>query len=259
MEIGMAGKSAISRRNVVAVNATILATLAFAAYAIRTGVRNLTAGQSPKDAAGSLWHLVVLSVAAGLLSFAVVEFAKRQSRMQQLFNRNAAQAAFGEGLSFPLETEMRISKPISYAGTIRQVSAQISLQLRQLVQLSADSEVPADKRRLALTIVLGVDPPSGKPLPSLDDRNGISQLDEIQDLLDRRLDIFQIETTQRWCVLLRTLAAITAGLLSAISAWAVSSSLTAILVAAIVGIFVGGPISWVTRDLTRIVERKAQF
>ena len=141
---------------VIAVGAAIVGTIAFAAYAVRAGVQHLAAGHTPKDAANSLWHLVILSVAAGILSYAVVEFAKRQTRMRSFFNARIVEARFGEDLDFPqhlrdslpedarrslpLGTGIAISDPISYSGSIQQVTAQISLQLRQLVQLAASPE-----------------------------------------------------------------------------------------------------------------------
>ena len=152
-----------------------------------------------------------------------------------------------------------ISDPISYSGSIQQVTAQISLQLRQLVRLATDRDLPGDVKRKALALALGQDDISPDDMPDLWGEQRSDQLATIQDLIDRRLDVFQIEATQRWCALMRTLGAVTAGLLAAISAWAVTSSLTAILVAALFGIFVGGPMSWITRDLTRVVERRALF
>ncbi len=246
----------------VAAAATVT-VLAFAAAAILIGVRNLTirnvaVSRSPRNAASSLWQLVILAAAAGLLSFAIVEFSKRLFFMSRLFNIYAARSAFGSALEFQAQPEFGTSKPIAYSGTIRQVAAQISVQLRQLVDLSANQAVPEARRRLALALALGTDGPFSGELPRQGDSTP-TQLETIQDLVDRRLDIFQIETTQRWRTLLRSLAAITAGLLSAMSAWAVAVSASAIIVASIVGVIVGGPVAWITRDLTRIVERKAQF
>ena len=260
---------------VIAAGAAIVGTIAFAAYAVRAGVQHLAAGHTPKDAANSLWHLVILSVAAGILSYAVVEFAKRQTQMRSFFNARIVKARFGKDLDFPqdlrdslpedarrslpLGTGIAISDPISYSGSIQQVTAQISLQLRQLVQLAAAQSLDDDSRREAFTLCLGLESPYSGVLPNEEGERRAGQLATIQDLVDRRLDIFQIEATQRWCTLMRTLSAITAGVLAAISAWAVTSSLSAIVVAALFGIFVGGPMSWITRDLTRVVERKALF
>ena len=264
-----------SRWPVVAVVAFTAGTLALAAYAIRAGVQHLASGHSTKDAASSLWHLVILSVAAGILSYAVVEFVKRQTRMRRLFNARIVKSRFGSVLSFPqslgggpdsagtnglpLETEIAVRDPISYSGSIQQVTAQISLQLRQLVRLATDRSLPEELKRNALTLALGLDHTFSGTLPDPEGERRSDQIATIQDLVDRRLDIFQIEATQRWCFWMRTLGAVTAGLLAAISAWAVTSSLTAILVAALFGIFVGGPMSWITRDLTRVVERRALF
>lgn len=243
--------------------AATVTVLAAAATAVLFGVRNLTVknvavSRPPRNAASSLWQLVILAAAAGLLSFAIVEFAKRLFFMRRLFNGYAARSAFGGALEFQARPEFGTSKPIAYSGTIRQVAAQISGQLRQLVDFSANQALPADRRRLALGLALGTNGPFSGELPGPIDSTR-AQLEAIQDQVDRRLDIFQIETTQRWRTLVRSLAAITAGLLSAMSAWAVAVSATAIIVASIVGVIVGGPVAWITRDLTRIVERKAQF
>jgi hypothetical protein len=260
---------------VLATGALTVGTLILAAYAVRAGVQHLAVGHAPEDAATSLWHLVVLSVAAGILSFAVVEFIKRQTRMRRLFNARTVKSRFGASLEFPqrlrsglyaddhrpfpLGPEIAISDPISYSGSIQQVSAQISLQLRLLVQLAVDPNLPEPLHREALTLALGLNHPFAGELPDQGGQRRLEQLAVIQDLVDRRLDIFQIEATQRWDALMRTLGAIAAGVLAAISAWAVTSSLSAIFVAALFGMFVGGPMSWVTRDLTRAIERKAQF
>jgi hypothetical protein len=234
-----------------AVGGVVVVILAIGGYAIASGVRYLTSGPHRADASSSLWHLIVLSVAAGLLSFAVVEFAKRQSPMRRLFNTRAARSAFGAALSSELGLPFGTGSPISYSGTIRQVAAQISVQLRRLVQLSADQDRPDEDRREALGLALGVD-------ISRDSRQG-AELGAIYDLIDRRLDVFQIDATQQWCTLLRAVAAGTAGLLSALSASAISAPPYVVVIAAVVGVVVGGPVSWIARDLTRIVERKARF
>jgi hypothetical protein len=244
---------------VVAVVVIVPASLAFAGYAIWSGVRYLTVRRLRVDAASSLWHLIVLSAAAGLLSFAIVEFAKRQSPMRRLFNTGAAQSEFGGALSSVLGLPFGTDSPISYSGTIRQVAAQISVQLRRLVQLSADQNSPPERRREALGLALGVGISPEAQLPAQGDSPQGAELGAIYDLIDRRLDVFQIDATQRWCTLLRSLAAVTAGLLSALSASAISAPINTIIIATIAGVVVGGPVSWIARDLTRIVERKARF
>lgn len=241
------------------VGVVVVVILAIGGYAIASGVRYLASGPHRADASSSLWRLVVLSVAAGLLSFAVVEFAKRQSPMRRLFNTRAARSAFGAALSSRLGLPFGTGSPISYSGTIRQVAAQISVQLRRLVQLSADQDRPYEQRREALGLALGVYISPEARLPESHDSQRGAELEAIYDLINRRLDVFQIDATQQWCTLQRSLAAATAGLLSALSASAISVPAYVVIIAVVVGVVVGGPVSWIARDLTRIVERKARF
>jgi hypothetical protein len=54
-------------------------------------------------------------------------------------------------------------------------------------------------------------------------------------------------------------AAGTAAVLSALVASAAVPTFSGITVAALLGLIVGGPVAWIVRDLTRVVEHKARF
>jgi adenine/guanine phosphoribosyltransferase-like PRPP-binding protein len=79
------------------------------------------------------------------------------------------------------------------------------------------------------------------------------------DFIDRRVDTFQIETSNQWRGLLRTMAAAAAASIAAVTASVMDPAPDAILTAAVLGFLTGGPIAWTVRDLTRWVERKAEF
>jgi hypothetical protein len=236
-----------------------LVTLALAAYAVRTGISRLSgprlnaSGHSRATAAASLWNVLLLAAAAGFLSYAVVEFIKRLTPMRPLFNRKAVRISFPELAGSAAGEEpanaspppaaasehakVRPSTPstvlgITYSGTIQQVAAQVADRLRrQHPQLS--------------------------PARTVTDQSEEEQI--WLEILENRVDVFQIEATARWRQLLRALACFTSALLSAFAAWAVTSAVTAIVVAMLFGLIIGGPVAWFVRDLTRVAERKAEF
>jgi hypothetical protein len=78
---------------------------------------------------------------------------------------------------------------------------------------------------------------------------------ESMEVLDRWLDGFHLETSERWTRLTQALAALLAGIFAAFAAtgsvaypFAVGAGF------ALLGVVVGGPIAWLTSDLGRLIE-----
>jgi len=251
---------------IVGVVCTFLIALLFTAYAVKRGVQRLNAGHPAKDAGTSLWHLVVLSAGAGFISFAVVEFVKRLTPMRALYNSYVVHSWFGGALddwpSTPASPEgsegswrlligaeiAAVKEPIAYTGSIQQVCAQVSQRLQPIIKVGGDERVPAPLQRASIKALL--QQPSARVFRSEDP--DLSWLEapwtlagqwseELQRLLDIRLDTFQIESTNRWRSFLRSLAALTAGLLALSGAWAVAAraSVAALLTALLFGVLVG--------------------
>ncbi|MER7457486.1 hypothetical protein [Micromonospora sp. NPDC126480] len=171
----------------------------------------------------------------------------------------------------------------SYDSTIPQLTAQIAAAHRDLVlTVRQDPGLPTWIMVRVLRTVTGDDPVVGRFPEERDDSGaeydeGSTAIDEadlqadwrervqddrdrtLDELVERRMDLFQVEALARWRSRLRLLSATFAGAVAALAAAVTTSAVSAVLMAALLGMVVGGPISWVARDLTRVVERRAQF
>lgn len=252
--------------------------LLLVALAARAGVRRITEGQDRHNVAAALARLLELSLASGLLALAVTEFLKRLSPLGRAFiarsvdrftlGRTDFIAAAAEqdtqSLSPSVLAALTALTPVTVVGSIKQVTAQLSYRMRPLVDVVVDRAANSELRLLALRAITpyGFE---GRDLVSLlayferPYETGLDTREELYSQLDQRLDTFQIETTQRVHRMLRISSSISAAVIAAMSAWAVSGSAAAILVAALFGLVIGGPVSWFARDIIRVFERKAEF
>jgi uncharacterized membrane protein YoaK (UPF0700 family) len=81
--------------------------------------------------------------------------------------------------------------------------------------------------------------------------------DTVSTTFERELDRWQLEATTAWRSLLRTISCFAAGAVSGVCALAVTRTPAAVVLAALIGVVVGGPLAWLVRDLVRVIERKA--
>lgn len=210
----------------------VLVTAAAGCYIVAATVRQLAPAANASAAVFSLWRLILLSLGGGTIAFTIVEFVKRISPLRSWFNKRAVLKWFG-----PIDDSSRFriggSASVYYSGNVQQVTAQISQSLRH--------------RRGRL-----VSDPNISPAESAERR-------EFDEELERELDGFQIKTTAQWHYLLRAIASAVSGVLSLISALAAHARLSVAIGALLFGAIVGGPFSWVIRDLTRAIERRANF
>ena len=210
----------------------ILLAAAAGCYIVAATVRQLAPAANPSAAVFSLWRLVLLSLGGGTIAFTIVEFVKRESPLRSWFNKRTVSSWFGSDRTYS----------IYYPGNIRQICAQISQELRQRGRPRSAAE------------------PSYGPLPS-GPGDPFYDLEErrFTEELEQRIDAFQIAATAQWHYLLRTMAAVISGALSLFSALAAHARLTVWIGALLFGTIVGGPFSWVIRDLARAIERRAGF
>lgn len=206
----------------------IILTAAAGCYIVGATVRQLAPAANASAAVFSLWRLILLSLGGGTIAFTIVEFVKRESPLRSWFNKRSVLRWFGGNPDS--------SAPVYYPGNVQQVAAQISQSFRRDHRFN-----DADN--------------SGSPISDSDRRAN----ERFAERLEQDLDGFQIKTTAQWHYLLRTMAAVVSGVLSLISALAANARLSVAIGALLFGAIVGGPFSWIIRDLTRAIERRANF
>jgi hypothetical protein len=145
---------------------------------------------------------------------------------------------------------------IVYAGSARQVTAQLSQAMRPLLGRLASPQLDPIVRSQIERLLRGTD---CDLFPAVDRSGELDVAKDLEEHLERRLDAFQLDAAVRWHGLLRTMAASLAGVFAAMGQWAVHGAPTAVGVAAVMGVVVGGPFAWTIRDLARVLERKAEF
>ncbi|MFG1642664.1 hypothetical protein ACGFMK_20430 [Amycolatopsis sp. NPDC049252] len=199
-------------------------------------------------------HLVVVAATSGLVACAVLEFVKKLSALSARFNRSRVNLWFdGESVDLGVGVPMIIS----YRGSIRQVASQVAQSLREQVRVLLQDDSRHDARdrltgkRVGLfwsVVIREVERTS----------EGGVEPSAIFEYIERQVDAFQIDATTRWYTLLRATSAVAAGVLSALGVWATGASFSGIAVGLVLGLVVGGPVSWTVRDLVRLVERGAR-
>jgi hypothetical protein len=75
---------------------------------------------------------------------------------------------------------------------------------------------------------------------------------------ERRLDAFQLRMQGRWRLMLQWISAGSAAAVMASVGLAVDAGIASVAIGCLLGLVVGGPVSWATRDLVRLVERRAE-
>jgi hypothetical protein len=272
----------VRMRRLVLLGFACLVVVGLVAYAVRTGIQRIyPTGHRPGatgrvvSASSSLWSIVTLALAAGLVAYATVELLKRLTNVRRYFNLGRVSRAFPSLVERPYDRHRdgewwNRGVELPYSGTISQLTAQIGSILRGELATVFDESEPQDRRIEAAVRIRELDRwadyhdgPYGR------DSNEVlfRRLSEESTTTERalvtmvefHLDTFLIEATRAWRLQMRTLAALIAAVVTALAAWAITSAFSAIFVAAIFGFVVGGPASWVIRDLARVAERKAEF
>src|SRR5690348_1491837 len=93
------------------VGALALASAAAVAL-VAFGIGELTPSPTGPGVPGTLWQLMGIGVAVGVLSFAMVEFVKRQSPLRPWFYEQATGLAFGPALILPPPAEVESARPL---------------------------------------------------------------------------------------------------------------------------------------------------
>jgi hypothetical protein len=259
--------------------AALAIVVGLAVVALGNGLDKLTAGRDGVPA--GLWQILLLSSASGVLAFVLVQFVKYQSSVRSTFHRAAVRRFVGTDLNelntllrYELADEqwpMGLSTEVLYAASSRQLAAQLSQSLRFLAsrgEILSERERERERDRHSAGVVSRAVTGDSKALfrffrgatsPDNYDERRNEAFVNLMDFIDRRVDTFQIETSNQWRGLLRTMAAVAAASIAAVTASVMDPAPDVILTAAVLGFLTGGPIAWTARDLTRWVERKAEF
>lgn len=186
--------------------------------------------------------------------------------LDDLRARQKTSAAYGPD-NLPLELAVPPAPP-DYSAPLRLLTAQLSPHMEYAARLLATGIIsdkvegpPALVHSRLVGLLTGR--PDAVLLSALrdGDRAGSEQTEELAAQItirgEQRLDSFQIQATTQWRRLLRWVSAgVAAGIVLA-AAIASDSRLLTWPVALTLGFVLGGPFAWLTRDLIRVVERKA--
>jgi hypothetical protein len=266
-----AGSGTPGTMAVISVVVIFWIALGFVAVGVRVGLEQLSGNEPTRSISGLLSELLLFTSGSGALAFAVVEFVKRQSPLRRLYNRRAVDRYFHpplaavhlEILDYWRESPDDVRAmapiapvaPISYSADIQQLTAQVGHAARTLLQASADDALPHRIVRSIFACVLGDRHVQHAVQEPPDERHQAI----LGEALESRLDAFQVEATAGWHSLLRTMAGGASAVLAGMLAWAVHADGPAIVLAAGLGLVIGGPISWIIRDVNRVIERKAAY
>lgn len=210
----------------------------------------------------ALGRLLFLSLVAGAVAAALTEFVKKLTPLREVFNRRAALKWFPGlllvdpipyGSDEAVRDERLRRAPIYFGGNLQQVSAQLASRTRQLLgRIPTSADLPYTDSETVYHISLSLrDFVVGRP--RVDDIS----LPDLEEQVETQLDAFQLVNSGRWIYLLRTFSALTAGVLAGTAAIASDTRLTVELGSAFFGVFVGGPFSWLTRDIMRLIASRS--
>jgi len=179
------------------------------AWGTVAGYQGLYGEPETAAAGGSLWDLTATAAAAGVLAYALTEFMKRLSPLRSVFNERAVRRYWAH----EFDQWWDVSPRLTFEGRLPQIVAQLASIQRE-----------------------GLDVPLG-------------QIDRQSWYIESRLDSFQIVATARWRRVLRIISALWAGAVMVLAVAAFEGDGSALTLAVIVGLVVGGPISWTVYDL----------
>ena len=166
----------------------------------------------------------------------------------------------------------------TFSAPVGQLTAQVAQYLAFLAAGVAERSLAGDDARTASEVLVGttafrdgtrmwpdwlVDWTDGRPAepPRRGPGRDVPPEDLVVEALmghaERRLDAFQLQATARWHALLRTASAVTAGGFVLCAGLAIHAEWVTLVVGFLLGLVVGGPVSWAARDLVRVLERKA--
>ena len=284
------------------VSAIVLAAILVATLAlVGQGIPLISPVSEAGGAAASLSGLVFYGAAGGIFAYAFVEFVKRQSSLRWRFNKRSARRFYrsvGDVASSRArqqgEYDPRFQAPprsLYYGAALRQLSVQISQDLRSRVPSVISREVDSLARFLNLRMILGEGQVEQSYFPA-DFEDELRDDDEwsaeaiverwrravwrpedpirtessnyeqfglwLEEYIERRVDVFQMAATENWRWLLRATSAGVSAISLGFGAY-VLSGWAAVPASALLGLIVGGPTSWTLRDIVRIVERKATY
>jgi len=245
----------------IAVLLIFLLSIAGIAYVTIQTVSFFVPTKSASGALTSLWRVLGFSLASGILAFATIEFAKRISPLRAWFNMFMYERVFMKDLWSPTskgsssdELELRSlyerRSELYYSSRSEELAAQIASQFYER-HLTSGEAARTESSQQAGEDAAGST--GGEPTGGDDVRSRTVRLQ-----FERRLDTFQSEVSYRWTLLLRVLAAVSASLVGGVVALETNSRASVVFGAFILGLVIGGPFSWVIRDLTRIIESRAK-
>jgi hypothetical protein len=269
----------------VAIPAAAVALLVGLAQTAGDGLVGLSADNGRTSTGAVIKSALVLAALSGVLAAAGTEFLKRLLRLQTWFNRNAVRGFLGELAEFKwtarragLDGFPQRPVPPTYSAPLSQVCAQLANTMSLLtsgLMMSLgnvnDLDFDRDHQRAAAEVILG---PGGwafwereihhqwlfdESLLGTDRARPEVELllDALSRQAERQLDAFQLRTRARWRLILQWISAILAGGFMLCVSLAQDLSAEAVAVGCVLGMVIGGPVSWAVRDLVRFIETKA--
>lgn len=202
-------------------------------YVVWRTVQSLTTTNDFAGGVSALWRLVLLGLACGTISFTVVEFFKRLSPLRSWYNELTITRWYNRQLyrdrpsRYPEQGEPGFPK-IYWDAPIEQVTAQLSSHMTRT----------------------GADQFSGSP-DEITARRAVET--------EAAIDHLQARASAGWVRLLRIVAVVIASLVAGIAALASKGSTPTVVGAFMFGLTIGGPFSWVIRDLARAIESRARY